>query len=56
MFNIAKNVKGKFVNKLTTFKLITYNDKMPTDNNMIKSKSLEYPYFWICNVDAQIID
>ena len=34
MFNIVKNIKGKFPNKLTTPKLITYNDKMST-NNMI---------------------
>jgi len=50
MINIAKNVKGEYANKLTTLKLIAYNDKMPT-NNMIK-----YPSFWICNVDTQIID
>jgi len=25
-------------------------------NNMIKYKSTEYPCFWICNVDAQIIN
>jgi len=29
IINIAKNVKGEYVNKLTTLKLITYNDKMP---------------------------
>ena len=55
MINIAKNVKGESANKLTTPKLIAYNGKMPT-NNMIKSKSPEYPCFWICNVDAKIID
>jgi len=55
MINIAKNVKGEFANKLTAPKLIAYNSNMPT-NNMIKSKSPEYPCFWICNVDAQIID
>jgi len=38
MINIAKNVDGESVNKLTPPKLIAYNDKMPT-NNMIKSKS-----------------
>jgi hypothetical protein len=38
MVNIAKNVKVETANKLTTPKLIAYNDKMPT-NNMIKSKS-----------------
>jgi len=36
--NIAKNIKDKFVNKLTSSKLKTYNNKIPT-NNMIKSKS-----------------
>jgi len=41
--------------KLTALKLIAYNGKMPT-NNMIKPKSSKYSYFWICNVDAQIID
>jgi len=55
MINIAKNVKGESANKLTTPKLIAYNDKMPT-NNMLKSKSTEYSCFQICNVDAQIID
>jgi len=54
MINIAKNVKGESANKPTTSKLIAYNDKMST-NNMIKYKSLEYPCFWICNVDAQIM-
>jgi len=29
-FNTAKNVKDKSANKLTTSKLITYNDIMPT--------------------------
>ena len=53
--NIAKNLKGESLNKLTTPKLIAYNDKMPT-NNMIKFKSLKFPCFRICNVDAQIID
>jgi len=28
---------------------------MPT-NNMIKSKSPEYSYFRICNIEAQIIE
>ena len=55
IINIAKNVKGKTANKLTTFKLIAFNGKMPT-NNMIKSKSPEYPCSRICNVHAQIID
>ena len=41
MFNIVKNVKGEYANKLTTYKLIAYNDKMPT-NNMINSKSSKY--------------
>jgi len=34
MINIAKNVNGESANKFTTFKLIVYNRKMPT-NNMI---------------------
>jgi len=55
MCNITKNVKGEFVNKLTTPKLIEYDGKMPT-NNMINSKSQKYPWFLICIVDAQIID
>jgi hypothetical protein len=55
MINIAKKVKGESANKLTAPKLIAFNGKMAT-NNMIKSKSPEYPCFWICNVDAQIID
>ena len=55
MINIAKNVKGESAKKLTAPKLIAYSGKMPT-NNMIKSKSPEYSCFWICNVDAQIID
>jgi len=54
IFNIAKNVKGKSANKLTTLKLITYNGKMPTIN-MINSKSPKYMWFRICNVYAQII-
>ena len=41
MFNIAKNINGETTNKLTTSKLIAYNDKIPT-NNMINSKSLKY--------------
>jgi len=53
--NVTKNVKSKFASKLTTFKLITYNGKIPT-NNMIKSKSQEYSWFRICNVDVHIID
>ena len=55
MINIAKNIEGESAKKLTTSKLIAYNNKMPT-NNMIKSKSPEYSCFWICNVDVQIID
>ena len=47
--------KGKSLNKLTTPKLIVYNDKMPT-NNIINSKSSKYSCFQICNFDAQIID
>jgi len=53
--NIAKNVNDESANKLTTPKLITFNDKMPT-NNMIISKSPKFLCFRICNVDAQIID
>ena len=53
--NITKNVKDESANKFTTPKLIAYNDKMHI-NNMTKSKSPEYSYFWICNVDFQIID
>ena len=53
--NIAKNVKGGYANKVTTPKLIAYNNKMLT-NNIIKSKSLKYPCLRICNVYAQIID
>ena len=52
---IAKNVKDEFVNKLKALKLIAYNGKIPT-NNMITSKSLKYPCFWTCNVDAHVID
>jgi len=37
IFNITKHVKDESANKLTSFKLIAYNDKMTT-NNMIKSK------------------
>jgi len=55
MINIANNINVESANKLTSLKLIVYNGKMPT-NNMIKSKSPEYPCIWICNVDAQIID
>ena len=55
IINIAKNVKDETANKLTASKLIAYNGKMPT-NNMIKSKSPEYPCFQICNIDVQIID
>jgi hypothetical protein len=36
MFNFAKNVKDESANKLTAPKLIAYNGKMPTTNNMIK--------------------
>jgi hypothetical protein len=43
------------MNKLTTSKLIAYNDKIPT-NNIIKLKLPECPCFQIYNVDAQIID
>jgi len=38
IIKINKNVKDRSANKLTTPKLIAYNDKMPT-NNMAKSKS-----------------
>ena len=27
IFNIVKNIENKFMNKLTTFKLITYKNK-----------------------------
>jgi len=53
--NIAKNVNDESAKKLTSPKLIAYNDKMPT-NNMIKSKSPEHLCFWIYNVGIQIID
>jgi hypothetical protein len=56
MFNFAENIKDNSANKLTASELIAYNGKRPTTNNMIKLKSSEYPCFWICNVDAQIID
>lgn len=39
IFHIVKNVNDKSMNKLTTFKLITYNEKIPT-NNMIKYEIL----------------
>jgi len=52
--DITKNVNGESAKKLTTPKLIAYNNKMST-NNMFKSKSPEYPCFWICNNDDQII-
>jgi hypothetical protein len=55
MINISRNVMSGSANKLIASKLIAYNSKIPT-NNMIKSKSLEYPCFRIFNVDAQIID
>ena len=51
MFKIAKNIESESANKLTAPKLITYNDKMPT-NNMINYKSLKYTCFRIINVDA----
>jgi hypothetical protein len=54
-FNVTKNKNDESANKLTTFKVIAYNGKMPT-NNMIKLKSPQCPCFWICNVDVQIID
>ena len=37
MFNATKNVKNRYANKLTTSKLIAYNNKMLI-NNMIKYK------------------
>jgi hypothetical protein len=46
MIKIAKIVTGEFANKFTTPKEIAYNGKMTT-NNMIKSKSSEYPCFRI---------
>jgi hypothetical protein len=56
IFNFAKNVMDESANKLTVSKLIAYNGKMPTTNNMIKLKPPEYPCFRICNIDVQIID
>jgi hypothetical protein len=44
-FNIAKNVNDESANKLSASKLITYNGKMLTTNNMIKLKSPKYPFF-----------
>jgi hypothetical protein len=35
IFNIAKNIKDESANKLTISKLIEYNGKMSTTNNMI---------------------
>jgi len=55
IMNIAKNIKDESTNKIIAPKLIAYNGKMPTQN-MMKSKSPEYPCFRICNVDVQIID
>jgi hypothetical protein len=52
----AKDVKDEYANKLTPFKLIAYNDKMPVTNNMKNLKSLECPCFRICNIDIQIIE
>jgi len=43
IFNIFKNIKDEYTNK------------MPT-NNMIESKLLEYTYLRICNVGAWIIN
>jgi hypothetical protein len=52
IFNVTKNEKGKSTIKLTTHKLIAYNDKML--RNMTKS---EYTFFRICNFDdTQVID
>ena len=51
----AKNVNDEYANKFTIRKLITCNDKMLT-NSMIKSKSLKYSCFRICNVETQVID
>jgi len=54
-FNTAKNVKDKSANKLTTSKLIAYNDIMPTKiYDKIKVTGISMPP--ICNVDAQIFD
>jgi len=38
MINIAKNINDESANKITTLKLIAYNDKIFI-NNMIRSKS-----------------
>jgi len=54
IFNIVKNVNDKSMNKLIAFKLITYNEKILT-NNMIKSKCTKYSCLYIGNVDIQII-
>jgi len=41
-FNVAKNVNGESVNKLTTSELIAHNVKIPT-NNVIKTKMIGIP-------------
>jgi hypothetical protein len=56
IFNFAKNVKDESVTKFTASELRAYKGEMPATNDMIKLKSLAYPCFRICNVDAQIID
>ena len=38
MIYMAKNINDESANKITTLKLVAYNDKMVI-NNMIKSKS-----------------
>ena len=55
MINIVKNIKGEYANKLTTPKLIAYNNKMSI-NNIIKLKSPEYTCSPICNIDVQTCD
>jgi len=54
-FNTAKNVKDESANKLTTSKLIAYNDIMSTKiYDKIKVTGISMSP--ICNVDAQIFD
>jgi len=52
-FNTAKNVKDESANKLTSSKLITYNDIMHTK---IYDKIKVIHGLRICNIDAQIFD
>lgn len=54
-FKISKKVNDKSMNKLTTFKFITYNSKMSV-NNMINLMWLEFLYLGISNFVVQIIN